>query len=470
MPIDPDISLQVAGGGGQGAPAAPAAVNPLGITSGLVNTMTGIQQLRQLNMTLQARQRASEIIASSPDMDTAIQGILHDPIAAFGSGETINQFRQSQLAMTQVQGEVQKQATSGMEATLHGLTGALNDPRMFNPTVQAYLQTLSPAARAEVAPAVDSLKRGLVDTATSPGDYQNNLAALLMGSGISPDTIRGVTGALPPTVATGPYGPGGAQTPAIIGGPAAGGASPSLYAPPPSTAGGPAPVPAGAGGPQGPSQATTAFNTKRAQDITDELNSLDERAQVGGTILNTLTEARNAQQLMKAGGGASTYAKVGQLAQALGAPQDLVDRLANGDLAASQEFTKLMVNTTMGQIQNQVPPGSKLNQQEFKVFNANNPNLDTDPRAIDKIFDFWTRIYNRDYQEQQQFSAARKEPGFDVLDWPARWQKYQHDTGMIQPSTGLAGSQQPAVPAGGVPAGAKHWIIQDGKLVPAGAP
>lgn len=463
MPIDPSISLQAGAvpGGSAGVPAAGASAgNALSMMSGFADTATKLQQLRLLNQTVQARQRAAELISQAPDLESGMNAVLRDPVAAFGAGETINQFRQGQLALTQQQGEIQKQASSSLGDLLHGLNGAVQNPAQFNPIASAYLQTVSPQARPQVSGAIDSIRKYLTQSPDQQ-TYQKNLGALIMGAGVSPDVLRATTGALAPTPVTGPYGPGGAEAPVVLGGPATGGGlQPGVPQPPASgnVLAAPGALQPPVSGPVGPSQSTSEFNKKRAQAVTDELGSLDERVQVGGTIMQTLREGQDAMAAIRAGGGATAYAKAAQLAQALGAPQDLVDKLANGNLAASQEFGKLMVNTTMGQIQNQVPPGSKLNQQEFKVFNANNPNLDTDPRAIDKIFNFWTRIYNRDFQEQQAFASARKEPGFDILDWPARWQKQMHASGMIQPSTSLAGSQQP-------PKADVHWGIVNGQLV-----
>lgn len=458
MPIDPSISLdagspQYVGAAGGGAPPA----SGLSLLGGYADLAGKMNQLKLFNQTYQARQRASELIAASPDLESGITAVLHDPVASFGAGDTINQFRQGMLALTQQQGEIQKQASTGLEATLHGLLAAQQNPANFQPTVDAYLQTLSPQARPQVAGAIDSIRKGLVANSPDQASYEKNLGALLLGAGISGDTMRAVTGALPPTVQIGPYAPGGAQQPVVMGGPAT--VSNQLGAGGSTGAAGAAPAPLG------PSQAQTNYQEHRGADMAEYAKGLDDRTQTGSTIMTTLQEGRDALAGMKAGGGASVYAKAAQVAQAFGAPDSVVDKISNGGLAASQEFTKLMVNTTMGQIQNQVPQGSRLNQQEFKVFSANNPNLDTDPRAIEKIFNFWTRVHNRDFAEQQALAEASKRPGFDVTSWPAQWQKQMRDTGMVNVSTQAAGGQQQG-PAGS----ATHQFVPGKGLVPIAPP
>ena len=434
MPIDPDISLDVAPRPGQAS-----AANPLAAASGLLDTATKFQQLRQFNLQLQARQRAGEIISAAPDVQTGISQLFQDPLVSAYGGQTLRDYMNVQSGLTSQQGAVQAQATSGLSQLLHGLNGAVENPEGFNPILQTFLSTVSPQARPAVEKAANSL-RDYLATSKSPEQYRQRLGATLMGSGLPPDTLRATTGVPPAALTTGPYGTGGATTTIPVGGPAYGGGA-SQEGPPGTPQEGPGPAAAaGASAPIGPSMASQQFLTERSRGITNQLNSLDQRVQLGSTLLPALSEARADLAQIKTGGGATAYMKLGQLAQAFGAPQDLVDKLANGNLGASQELTKLMVNTTAAQMRAQLPVGSHA-FQEFDLFNKSNPNLDTDPRAIDKMFGFLTRLYNRDVQEQQTFNEYRKQPGFDVLGWPAYWTQHQLKSGMVQPSTGLAGSQ-----------------------------
>lgn len=205
--------------------------------------------------------------------------------------------------------------------------------------------------------------------------------------------------------------------------------------------------PAGAGNPlaarpPGAPTVGTMSITPGAQSYQEGVNkgavaykdSLDSRVAVGGTIMQTLQEARDSLSKFNPGGGAEEWAKLAQAAQAFGAPQALVDAIGNKNLAASQEFQKLMVNTTMGQIREQLQGvgASRLSQMEFATFQQNNPNIDTDPRAIEKIFNFWTRLYQKDKAEQSQRAEYIKNGG-DPVDWPAKWQDLAQQQGYINP-------------------------------------
>lgn len=96
------------------------------------------------------------------------------------------------------------------------------------------------------------------------------------------------------------------------------------------------------------------------------------------------------------------------------------------------EFQKLVVQTTMGQVQQQMPAGSRLNRDEFNIFNSRNPNLDTDPRAVEKIFNFWTRQYQMLHAEQMWLGDFVKKGG-NPSDWPRMWQEEAQRRGYISP-------------------------------------
>src|SRR5215469_13246768 len=199
MPIDPDISL--AAGRLPGGVQAPALANPLGLVGQYAETAQRLQQLNLFNQTLQARQRAGEIIAGSPDLETGIHSALQDPLVAGFAGDTLNAYRQSLLAVTQQQREQQTMSTSGFQGLLQGLTAAYNNPEGFNSIANAYLAQLSPTARDSASAGIASLKNYLLapDTNGNPVTqdlYHQRMAGVLLGAGVSPETYRQGTGAL----------------------------------------------------------------------------------------------------------------------------------------------------------------------------------------------------------------------------------------------------------------------------------
>lgn len=430
--IQPDISLGVKSGLGGS--------NPLDMMRSLAETQNAMNQNKLFQQQFQARQQAGRIIAASPDMDTAIKNLMADPTAAPFAGETISAFRGAQLALQQLHGAQQDQSNSAQKNVLLASGVGLVDPTQFGPAIDRALTMVPKANRDAIAPYFDSLKTTLAPLAKSdPAAFRQQLTGALLGAGFGPENIRAITGTLPPQVVSG-QDPTGAPQTSIIGGPAAGGGN-ALGAGAPEPGQGASPQPSGTGTPvfQGPTQTQAEFNKARGTDMADYVKRLDTTVQTMGQNLKSLEPAYDALKQIKAGGGAGTYARLGELAQAFGAPPDLVDKISNGNLAASQEFEKLMVNTTMSQIQSQLPDGSRIAQQEFFTFNKNNPNLNTDPRAIEKIFNFWTKIYNQSADEQKTFADERKKPGFDVQDWPSIWQGLARKKGYINTNvTGTA--------------------------------
>lgn len=430
----------LAGGGGLGG------MNPF-------QMMSDVMQLRKTQQGFMAQQRAGEIAAQTPDLDTLIQNLTSDPLVAGFAPEIINTMRQNQLALTQLRGAQSTQSREALGGFLNAAVGALDDPSQLMPIAQTHLALYPVDQQKRLMPAFQSLVTSLThDLPSDPGqakiEYQKRLVAQLTGAGMKPEEIYAAMGRVAPTIQTGPYGPGGAQQPVVVGGfnmPAWGGGGTGGASTPPATGGGGGggTQPAGGAlavpgaqqpgftplGPTGPSKTQETYLTHRGEDMAAYQGNLDHSVTAGSQIMQTLNEARDAMTRFKPGAGASTYVGIAQLAQALGADQKLVDRLAGGDLSAAQEMQKLMVNTTWNQIKEQMPSASRTTQMEFQTFQKNNPNIDLDPRAIEKIFNFWNRSYARDRIEQRELGKHLKS-GEDISAWPQKWTEMSGKMGL----------------------------------------
>lgn len=507
MPIDPSLSMQVWGGGGQGAPAGAVnnTLNPMaaiGLMSQLAQTQNAMNQNRQFQQQFQARQTAGSIIAASPDIDTAVKNIYSNPSVMGFAPEIPSQLKTYQtqiqqlqllqqqtgveaLKGPQVQAETQAALSSSLasraaageagaatkkinleaqsvlagqnqtavQALLQGALGAANDPSKLGDFMNARLATLPSDIQARATKFVPSiitaLSHGLpADPDLAREQYAKNLTALQVGSNVSPDVIRNALGMVAPQLYKTTL-PSGAEQTSVIGGGLVPGA-------PGTTATGSNPVTPIS---TGPSTTQGDYFKNRGTDMAGYQSALDEQVKMGANVMQTVQQAREAMESFRPGGGAEAYSKAAQIAQAFGAKQDLVDKIGNGNQAASTEFRKLMVNTAMGQIREQIPAGSKLSQMEFKSFNENNPNIDTDPRAINEIFNFWTKLYNRDSAEQQGLNQHLAE-GKDISQWPAQWQQQLQSRGIMNPQ----------ITGGGVQSGVTHTWVPGKGLVPSGAP
>lgn len=193
-------------------------------------------------------------------------------------------------------------------------------------------------------------------------------------------------------------------------------------APPAATQGGPM-----AAGPsaaeKAASDAGAGFTKGRAENMVKYEDGLNSRVAEGSNLNMRLQESLKAMENFQNGGGKETRARLGQLAQAFNMPDSVVNGVAGGDLASMQEFNKLAVQQAMEVLKSSMGGAGRIAQAEFKVFQANNPNLDTDSRAVRKIFDFNTRVYQRDIAEQKAFNEhvdAKRDPAKFPMDWSSR--------------------------------------------------
>lgn len=472
------IPMDVMGGGGPSSPPA----SPGGLNLGMFDQILGLQQKLNTQKMFQAqfgaRQKAGQIISSAPDLETGLAQAAQDPsVAAFG-GEVLNSYRQMQQTLTATQGMQQEQNAHGLQAIVKAAAASINNPSQDNlaKNFNTALASMPPEIRARDKEAATSLWHSLTDGVTSGDDLRKNLIGQFGAAGGTPEALQTMVGARPvsenlgnrmvfgnqslftggmtpqtslgtglaPQVTEVPTATGGIQK-VIVGGGGASGGSPSDGRGMPSAQGNalvggaqnaPASAPSGGnslgGTPIGPpslGKADTEYQSGVGKDMADYRKNLNENVTAGNNIMASISQARDAMQQFRPGAGAETYTQLGKLVQAFGGSQQLVDKVSNGNLAASQEMQKQMVGTAMGQVKQQMDGQGRITQAEFQEFRKNNPNIDTDPRAIEKIFNFWTQTHNRNVEEQKQLSSFKGNIG----DWPAVWQDRQQQLGYTNP-------------------------------------
>jgi hypothetical protein len=200
MPLDPGISLGV---------KVPEPANPLGMISTFATLQNTLNQNRLFQQTFAARKEIGQILATSPDIDTAAQRAFHSPTAAPFAGEAFNAIRQMEQTMTDIQykraqtaGEQQKQAQDGLHAALgQALPAIIDNPTnaTWDSVMGAQLKTLSPSARAAVGPALDSIRTSLLSDLPDDPDQAKTVvkrraAAIALGSGFTPEAFGAVAG------------------------------------------------------------------------------------------------------------------------------------------------------------------------------------------------------------------------------------------------------------------------------------
>lgn len=487
MPVDPTISLGIQ------VPQPPAAGGP-GSPLGMLNTFSEIQNRQNQNLNFQqtfaAKQRAGQIMSASPDLESGFGAMLKDPLVAPFAGGIINEVRQSQKTLLDIQGEQQTQASSGLAAVMKAIPGAMGDPSMLPALISSQMKTLSPAAQARVQPAVDDLSRALMDGlpsadalradprlgAAAASTLQNRFLGIATASGMSADTMRAISGTLPPATGIEPLGPGGAPVPFTRGGSVFG--SPATMPMQAGSGGAPnalttgvapanplamtAPAPGSAPGPisgLGVTQHATATESGKfagtlAQEMATSAKQLPED-------LNRINLMTSALGQMQAGGGAQFRSTLGSVLQGfknagVGISQDLIDKTANESLASTQVFQAQVRPEVIAQLKQAAQGTGRVMRSEVDAFLAMmSPSID--PEALRQMLNSAKYQAAVQYDQTQKY-MAHKNSGRDALDfYPTYNAQMDPYTIPTRAGGGLDFSPIPPSSIKGAPPGADLW-------------
>lgn len=356
-----------------------------------------------LKMQMLAREKAGEIMANAPSIDEGIAALMQDPMTAGyvpELGATIQGARQSMVA---TQGMGQEQSISGLQAVIRSVFPALNDPGTFKSSIEAQMQTLSPQARASAEKAVPALVKvltdGLPEGEAGAEVYQQRLAAMLLGAGITPETIRATQGTIAPQVVE-TTGPEGEPQTSIIGGPLTG--SPI--------------APSGAGKQvvsQGPTTAQAGAFASEGEVVKEITQDMSANASTIPGTLKRLDMMTDALGKFQAGGGADIRTQIGKIAQGLknigmdGITQEMIDNIANGDLAASQEFTANVATFATNALKEAAQGTGRVMRSEVDAF-LEMIDQTTDPAAILAILNQAKYALQVGYDESKKWIEFQK--------------------------------------------------------------
>lgn len=194
MPIDASIPLGVQ------APQI-GQMNPMAMISQWAQIQNAMNQNRLFQQTFLARQKAGQILANAPSLEEGLQGLLSDPDVAPFAGETINNIRQSQLTMSQLQEVQQGQVQSGLDAFVKMLPTVLASPdeATWNGIGDSVLARLPENLRPRAMIAMDSLKKAILDGLPSDPELAKQIATqrlsgLAIAGGLTPDGFKQLYG------------------------------------------------------------------------------------------------------------------------------------------------------------------------------------------------------------------------------------------------------------------------------------
>ena len=221
------------------------------------------------------------------------------------------------------------------------------------------------------------------------------------------------------------------------------------------------------------------YANKAAEALQVKAEHVGAQLSESQNLLQRISESRAAMQKFQAGGGMDTKVEMAKIAQSLHMPDFIVNGLAGGNLAAAQEFQKYAAQEAIGTMRQALASddgkGSPGNKIAMTMFFKNNPNVDTDPNATEKIFNFLTKQHNELLDKSDMLSKFVSDPSTvkDPIVFDNLYAKHQLATGnvkaqMIQgQAKGTTPAQSQAAPAGWVlhsdAKGNKAYVSPDGK-------
>jgi len=162
-------------------------------------------------------------------------------------------------------------------------------------------------------------------------------------------------------------------------------------------------------------------NTPGVQNFNDYQKDLTNRVATGTQIDMRLNEAQDLMSKVKTGAGTRAFADIAGKLQAIGAPQALVDKAAGGDLSAVQSLNKFIaqsITSSIGQMSGN-PTANMMND-----YLKNNPDVNSDPRALKRFIDFAQKQNQMAYDEQQFLLDKSKNKTLNPETHPAEAQQF----------------------------------------------
>lgn len=173
-------------------------------------------------------------------------------------------------------------------------------------------------------------------------------------------------------------------------------------------------------------EARAKFLGGRAEGAVKYEQGLNEKVGQGVQLDSRIDEQLRLIKDFKSGGGAQVRARLAEAAQAINAPKEVVDGIANGNLGSIQAFEKLQIQGAMESLRQAMATSSgagagRITQAEFQIFMKANPNINLDPRGLEKIQNFIKWTVSVDKAEQQAYNQWIKNKDNDPADFPAEF-------------------------------------------------
>lgn len=158
--------------------------------------------------------------------------------------------------------------------------------------------------------------------------------------------------------------------------------------------------------------------------VGDTYNEL--QSQVLPQMQTQMVQLQELKSLLKqypnlTGGGHEFREELARVGQAFGISPDTTDNIINR--GAANEFQKLALQNATSTMTSLLSHGSRLNLPEFMAGLKANVNLETDPRAVDRVFRFMEKLYGLKSQEFDEFNKWTSR-GLDPVKFASAWNQH----------------------------------------------
>lgn len=303
------------------------------------------------------------------------------------------------------------------------------------------------AALGVPAPSIMPVQRGMRTSTEAVGGAPIGTTAAPPATAPTP----AVTPPPPPPPTTAPTqtaGPGGGATPVQVSNQDI----TQQQLPPPTTTTTP-PTTAPAAAPAAPSRqiavSATEAQKKSWSDLNETRNTIAADVQQGNSVMQSVNKADELLQKFDASSLSDRRAAIAGLAQAVGFDAAEVQRIAGGDLASMQEYTKVLASLATQRLAGSVPPGGRLNLPETQNWLAANPDITRQKRAVEDIFATLRKSQINNMIQQRALSnymAANPDDPDAGYKWGQQWQSMQQRKGLADPHYFLPGSTTHWIP------------------------
>ena len=169
--------------------------------------------------------------------------------------------------------------------------------------------------------------------------------------------------------------------------------------------------------------------TVNASNFGKYQENLQNNVAAGNQVVQRTSEMKDLLSEFKPGAGSEVRMDIAKKLQAFGAPTTLVDAVAKGDLSAGQSFNKFIAQMVSSAAHQAGGTGAGVG--EIDNYIKNNPDINTDPRALNRFIGFVEKQAARDRFELNALSEAQKDPNFKPENWINDYSKIAIKAGVM---------------------------------------